>query len=304
MSEAKADVQASVAGEDRRLLCIGLGYTAQALARRLQPRGLTIIGTSRSDSGCVKLTQKGFRGLVFDGGARSAALAGAIASATHVLVSVAPDANGDPVLRHHRDDLAAAPGLDWIGYLSTIGVYGDRGGAWVDETTLPAPGSERSRRRLAAETDWLMLGQSARKRVEIFRLPGIYGPGRSAIDTVRAGTARRLVKAGQVFNRMHVDDIAAALDAALSRPHAFHIYNLADDEPAPPEDVVAYAAGLLKVPPPPLEPFDARRLSPMAASFYAETKRVSNARAKASLGLRLLYPTYREGLAAIAGASS
>jgi nucleoside-diphosphate-sugar epimerase len=282
-----------------RLLCVGLGYTAAALAARLGPKGYAVAGTSRSAAGAGRIRALGYEGIVFDGEARSASLAAAIDAATHLLVSTPPGADGDPLLRWHAEDIARAERLAWIGYLSTIGVYGDRAGAWVDETTAPAPASDRSRRRLAAEEAWLALGRAHRRRAEVFRLPGIYGPGRSAIDTLRAGTARRIVKPGQVFNRMHVDDIAAALDAAQARPHEHALYNLTDDEPAAPDEVIAFAAGLIGVPPPPVEAFETARLSPMAASFYAETKRVSNARMKTALGVELAYPTYREGLHAI-----
>jgi nucleoside-diphosphate-sugar epimerase len=304
MTTATAPVASADDDRKRRLLCVGLGYTASALAGRLRDRGFAVAGTSRGPGGAAALHARGIDGIVFDGASRSEDLARAISGATHLLVSAPPDASGDPLLARHGDDIGRAPGLVWIGYLSTIGVYGDRAGAWVDETTVPAPGSDRSRRRLAAEQAWFSLGQRHGKRVEVFRLPGIYGPGRSAIEGLRAGTARRLVKPGQVFNRMHVDDIAAALEAALRLPHRHALYNLADDEPAPPEDVVTFAAELLGIIPPPLEPFDPARLSPMAASFYAETKRVSNARMKAALGVTLRFPTYREGLRAIAGLPS
>jgi nucleoside-diphosphate-sugar epimerase len=283
----------------RTLLCLGLGYTAEALARRLEAQGFAIVGTSRSAEGAAAIAARGWKGLAFAGAGPSGEVAAAIPEASHILVSVPPDADGDPVLRSHAADIAAAAGLAWIGYLSTIGVYGDHAGGWVDETTPPAPGNARSRYRLAAEAAWLELGRSSGRRVEVFRLPGIYGPGRSAIDSLRAGTARRIAKPGQVFNRMHVADIAAVLEAAFGRPHVHAIYNLADDEPAPPEDVITYAAELLGLAPPPIVPFAEAHLSPMAQSFYAETKRVSNARMKAALGIRLRYPTYREGLAAI-----
>jgi nucleoside-diphosphate-sugar epimerase len=282
------------------LLCFGLGYTARHLSQRLAGRGWQISGTSRTDEGAARLSAAGMRGIAFDGLATSASLTAAIGAATHILVSIPPAADGDPALTHHSNDLLAASQLVWIGYLSTVGVYGDHAGGWVDETTPASPGSERSRRRLAAEAAWLALGSTAGKRVNVFRLPGIYGPGRSAIDSLRAGTARRIIKPGQVFNRMHVADIAAALEIAMVGPTAHAVYNLTDDEPAAPEDVVAYAAALSGMPVPPAIPFSQAQLSPMAASFYAESKRVSNARMKADLGFAPRYPTYREGLAAIA----
>ena len=192
-------------------------------------------------------------------------MARALATATHVLISVPPGSTGDRVLGCHRADLAAAPRLAWIGYLSTVGVYGDHGGAWVDETTPATPGTERSRRRLAAEQGWLALGRESGRQVQVFRLAGIYGPGRSAIDSIRDGTARRIVKPGQVFNRIHADDIASALEAAMTGRGRHAIYNVADDEPAPPQDVIAYAAALLAVAPPPASPPWPRASTPSAS---------------------------------------
>lgn len=285
-------------GGGGHLLCIGLGYTARALARRLSSKGFAVTGTSRTREGTERIEAGGWRALLFADGA-APSLVAAARSATHVLVSAAPGEAGDPVLPALGTALAEASDLRWIGYLSTIGVYGDRGGAWIDEATPPQPGNARSRRRLEAEKAWEDFAARTGRRVEIFRLPGIYGPGRSAIESVRAGTARRIIKPGQVFNRMHVEDIALALEAALAGPARHALYNLCDDEPAPPEDVVAYAAELLGLPQPPAVPFAEAELSPMARSFYAESKRVSNRRMKDVLGVRLRYPSYREGLAAI-----
>ena len=281
------------------LLCLGLGYSARVLARRLAGDGWMISGTSRSSEGAAAIAADGYRGLVLDGAKRSEGVSHALGEATHLLVSVPPDAGGDPALRLHAGDIAAAPQLAWIGYLSTVGVYGDHGGGWVDETTPAAPVSERGRRRAAAEQAWISLGAQSGKTVDVFRLPGIYGPGRSTFDALRAGTARRIIKPGQVFNRIHVDDIATALAAAMTRRGAGSIFNLSDDEPAPPQDVVAYAARLLGMPEPPAVPFETADLSPMARSFYGESKRVSNRRLKQVLGVTLAYPTYREGLAGI-----
>jgi nucleoside-diphosphate-sugar epimerase len=283
-----------------RLLVIGLGYSARAIAGALAREGWTVTATSRTAEGLAQIAALRFQGLAFDGTRPSAELAAALAWATHVLVSAPPDADGDPLLRHHARELAASPGLAWVGYLSTIGVYGDRQGAWVDETTPPRPTSERSRRRLAAEDAWREFARCTGQRVQIFRLAGIYGPGRSAIDDLRAGSARRIVKPGQLFNRIHVADLAAAVIAGAKGAGTGTAYNVADDEPAPPQDVVAYAARLLGVPAPPEIPFEAARLSPMAQSFYAESKLVRNDTAKRELGLVLAYPTYREGLRAIA----
>jgi nucleoside-diphosphate-sugar epimerase len=209
---------------------------------------------------------------------------------------------GDPVLRHFRQDIAQLAELAWIGYLSTVGVYGDWQGQWVDETSPPRPISERSLRRLHAERAWAAFARETGRRVEVFRLAGIYGPGRSVIETLKTGTARRIVKPGQVFNRVHVDDIARALVAAIDKDAGHSIYNISDDEPAPPQDVLAYAAELLRLPMPPDVPFEKAALTGMAATFWAENKRVNNALIKRDLGVELLYPTYREGLRALLAA--
>ncbi len=283
---------------ERHLHCIGLGYSARVLCQRLHQLGWSISGSARSSEGTKRIEACGWKSVVFDGATVSPLMSEQLASATHVLLSVPPDETGDPALRWHATDLAAAPRLEWIGYLSTVGVYGDNYGGWVDEATPAAPSSIRGKRRLAAESAWLAHGAAAAKRVEIFRLPGIYGPGRSAIDAMRAGTARRIIKPGQVFNRIHVSDIATALQAAIFRPTAFNTYNVTDDEPSSPEDVVTYAAMLLGLPPPPAVPFATAELSPMARSFYGESKRVSNARMKRELGVELAFPSFREGLTA------
>jgi nucleoside-diphosphate-sugar epimerase len=282
-----------------QLLCFGLGYSARALARRVAREGWRVSGTARTREAADALAAQGYEASVFDGTAPGLGIGEALATATHVLVSAPPDASGDPVLRHYAQSLARAPSLQWIGYLSTIGVYGNRDGAWIDEETPPDPTSERSKRRLDAEAAWLATGDSAGIRTEIFRLSGIYGPGRSAFDRLRAGTAQRIVKPGQVFNRIHVEDIATALQASIAGAGEFRVYNVTDDEPAPPEDVIAYAATLLHMPPPPEIAFAEAQLSPMAASFYGENKRVRNARLRDGLGVDLKFPSYREGLRAI-----
>ena len=287
------------------LLGFGFGFSARALAARLDPADWRITGTATTEAGCEAIRQAGHSAARFDGQAPSAAVTAALATASHVVVSVPPGELGDPVLRHHGDGLSTAPHLRWIGYLSTVGIYGDHGGAWVDEATPPNPGSPRSQRRFAAEQAWLALPNGAtqyapRPYVGVFRLSGIYGRGRSAIDNLREGSARRIVKPGQVFNRVHVDDIAHVLATAMTRIPAHPIYNVTDDEPAPPQDVVAFAAQLLGLPVPPELPFSSTELSPMARSFYGENKRVRNSRIKAEFRLTLQHPTYREGLAAIA----
>jgi len=280
-----------------RLFCFGFGYAAEALARRLSARTTALAGTrTRLEESPPPL---GARLAAFQSDGATQEVRGLLAGTTHVLVSIPPDLEGDVVLRHFREDLLALPALDWVGYLSTVGVYGDCQGGWVDETSPARPMNERSLRRLEAEHAWRDFGRDNRRRVEVFRLAGIYGPGRSVIDGLRAGTARRIVKPGQVFNRVHVDDIALVLARAIDKPVGHAIYNVADDEPAPPEDVVAYAAELLGLPVPPEVPFARTGHADMAASFWAECKRVSNARIKTALGVALAYPTYREGLRAL-----
>ena len=281
----------------KTLFCFGYGYTAAALARRLAPEGWTVAGTTRSPDKAQAMEAAGVRAALWSGGPVEAAL---LDGADAVLVSVGPDERGCPVRRAAREAVAERrEALSWIGYLSTNGVYGDHDGAWVDENSNLHPTTERARRRIQAEADWAGFGAEWGLPVTIFRLPGIYGPGRSAIDAVRAGRAQRIYKEGQVFSRCHVDDIAAALAASLERPMAHDLYNIADDEPAPPQDVIEYACDLLGVAPPPLMALEDAGLSEMAKSFYADNKRVSNARMKEALGIELAYPTYREGLRAI-----
>jgi hypothetical protein len=281
-----------------RLFCFGYGYSAEALARRLSPRLAALAGTRTNPTAPV---EAGATLVAYAGDAPSAAVRALLAGVTHILVSVPPDLEGDAVLRHFGQDIAALPDLAWIGYLSTVGVYGDAKGDWVDEDSPMRPMSERSLRRVEAERAWLNFGAATGRRVEVFRLSGIYGPGRSVIDNLRAGTARRIVKPGQVFNRIHVDDIALSLAAAIDKDTGHRVYNISDDEPAPPEDVVAYAAELLELPVPEAVAFEAAGLSGMAASFWAECKRVRNTRLRRDLGVALMYPTYREGLRALAG---
>ena len=280
----------------KHLFCFGLGFSGQTLGARLLEQGWIVSGTSRTVEGASRLRARGFAAHVFDGNRPEPAIAQALQSVSHLLLSIAPDAHGDPALRCHGADIAEAPSLAWIGYLSTIGVYGDRQGAWVDETAAVTPGTERSIRRADAEKSWLDFGRETGQPIHLFRLAGIYGPGRSAIDNIKDGNARRIVKAGQVFNRIHVADIAGVMEASMARPRAGAAYNVTDNEPAPPQDVVAYAAELLGVAPPPEIPFAGANLSPMGRSFYGENKRVSNALIKRELGVQLRYPTYREGL--------
>ena len=284
------------------ILILGLGYSAGFFARAALTRGWEVTGTVRSAEKAAELSREGIRTLVFGGFAVSSALAKAVAAADAVLVSVQPAEDGDPALGVLRDALAAAPNLRWIGYLSTIGVYGDQGGAWIDEDTPPAPTNARTRQRVDIEEGWLQLGRDSGKPVQIFRLSGIYGPGRNAITKLRHGTANRLIKPGQVFNRIHVDDIAGVLMASLAQPRQGAVYNVTDDEPGPPQDVITFAAGLTGLEPPPEIPFEQAQLSPMAANFYGESKRVSNGLVKREFDYVFRYPTYREALHALAEA--
>jgi len=279
------------------LFCIGLGYSALALGRRLRAEGWIISGTRRDPDGTAALRAAGFRITPFE---RDHPLpAEALSGVTHILVSAPPDAIGDPVLATHRGDIAAMNGLAWLGYLSTTGVYGDRGGGWVDETAAPAPTGERGRRRIAAEQDWLDLWRLRRVPVHVFRLAAIYGRGRSPFEALRAGTAKRIDQPGQVFSRIHVDDLASVLIASMKHPRPGAVYNVCDDEPTAPEAVVAHAAALLGIPAPPLVALQVASLSAMARSFYDDNKRVSNNLIKTELGATLRYPSFREGLAAI-----
>jgi nucleoside-diphosphate-sugar epimerase len=290
------------------LLCFGLGYSAEHFVKAFGAKFERIVGTVRSAERAAALNAQSagnVRALIFDGAAVTQDLQSAIAEADAVLISAPPDDGGDPVLRACGEYLMRAQQLRSIVYLSTIGVYGDRGGAWVDEDTPALPGASRSRERLAAEQAWLDFGTHRNIAVAILRLAGIYGPGQNALMQVASGKARRIVKPGQVFNRIHVGDIAQAIDAAFTR-NPSGIFNVADDEPSPQGDPIAFAAELAGVTPPPEISFDevAPSMSPMALSFWQECRRVKNDKLKHELGVRLRYPTYREGLRALVNASS
>ncbi|MEE8535914.1 MAG: SDR family oxidoreductase [Kiloniellales bacterium] len=282
-----------------RLFCFGLGYSARVLARHLMPRGWRIAGTTRSAEAAAELAAEGIGVHLFDGASPLSDAPALLAGSTHLLSSVPPDGMRDPVLACHEDAIAACGSLAWVGYLSTTGVYGDRGGGWVEEDSELAPTGERGRRRVAAEAAWRALGGASGLSVQVFRLAGIYGPGRSAFDGLRAGRARRIDKPGQVFSRIHVDDLARVLEASMARPKPGRVYNVCDDEAAPPAEVIAHAAELLGQEPPPLIPFETAELGDMARSFYRDNKRVSNRRIKEELGVRLAHPTYRDGLRAL-----
>jgi nucleoside-diphosphate-sugar epimerase len=281
-----------------KLLVFGYGYSAHSIAARLRNAGAEVTATVRSRDKADRLAQTGVVARIFSSDHVDEALRADIAASAAILVSIPPGPADDPVLAAFSDAIAMASKLRWIGYLSTVGVYGDHDGNWVDETTPTTPATERSRRRAQAEQDWLALG-TGHAAVQIFRLPGIYGPGRNQLAQLAAGTARRIVKPGQVFNRIHVEDIAAVVEASLARPRAGAIYNVTDDEPAPPQDVIAFAARLCGVEPPPEIPFATAELSPMARSFFSESRRVRNALIRRELGVNLRYPTYRDGLIAL-----
>ena len=271
----------------KTLLILGYGYSADALAARLRPQGWRIIGTTRNATNFAAMQAAGVEPVLWP-----CDLTEVCGRASHILACAAPDENGDPFLQAAREAIAASP-AGWLGYLSTTAVYGDHAGAWVDEETPVTPQSLRAVLRVMAEKQWLAQNPPA----HIFRLAGIYGPDRGPFQKVRDGSARRIIKPGQVFSRIHVDDIALTIEASLNHPNAGRIYNVCDDDPAPPEDVLGHAASLLGLPAPPQVPFETAEMSPMARSFYRESKKVSNARIRQELGVDLLYPTYREGLA-------
>jgi len=278
------------------LLSFGHGYSARALAKLLIPQGWQVIGTTRKPEKAAEFTAEGTTPQIWPGDDITEALH----SATHILISAGPNESGDPVLNALRDQIASnAKNLQWVGYLSTTGVYGDHQGGWVDETTPLTPSTKRGQLRVDAETAWQTLAQDTGLPLHIFRLAGIYGPGRGPFAKVRAGTAKRIIKPGQVFSRIHVDDVAQILAASIRQPNPGAIYNMCDDDPAPPQDVIAHAAELLGLPLPPAVDFETAEMTPMARSFYAESKKVSNARIKSELGVRLLFPDYKTGLQAL-----
>ncbi len=283
------------------MLIFGHGYTATELSAYLVPGGWEVTGTSRDPDRLGEMAAQGVTPVRWPGDD----IGPHLERATHLLVAIAPTERGDPVLNALAGQIAArAPALEWVGYLSTTAVYGDHGGGWVDEDTPLSPATKRGEWRVAAERAWQDLARQSGLPLHIFRLAGIYGPGRGPFAKLRAGTARRIVKPGQVFSRIHVEDIAQVLIASIRQPRPGAIYNVCDDEAAPPEDVIGYAAELLGLPVPPAEDFETAEMTPMARSFYAESKRVRNDRIKAELGVRLRYPTYREGLQALAAAES
>lgn len=277
----------------KTLLSFGHGYSARALSRILLPHDWRIIGTTRSEDKAASLMSDGIEPRIWPG----ADMIPALNAATHLLISAAPGDDGDPVLGALKDEIAKRAGqFEWVGYLSTTGVYGDHNGDWVDESTALTPATKRGIARVQAEAAWAAIPDLP---LHIFRLAGIYGPGRGPFSKVRNGTARRIIKPGQVFSRTHVADIARVLAASINKPNPSAAYNVCDNDPAPPEDVIAYAAELLGLPIPPAIDFETADMTPMARSFYAESKKVRNDRIKTELEVNLLYPDYRTGLKAL-----
>jgi nucleoside-diphosphate-sugar epimerase len=281
------------------LFVFGLGFSGRTIAERRMAYGDRVTGTVRTQDKARALAAAGLSARIFGPDGGDSAIDADLAISDALLVSVPPGTGGDPVLATYARQIADAPKPRWIGYLSTIGVYGDHQGAWVDEQTPAAPTNARSRERAEAEQAWLAFGAANNIAVHIFRLAGIYGPGQSQLVQLARGTARRIIKPGQVFNRIHVEDIARAVDASLERPRAGAIYNVTDNEPAPPQDVVKFAATLCGVAPPPAISLDDAGLTKMGRSFYAESKRVRNDLLRNELGVTLAYPSYREGLTAL-----
>lgn len=281
----------------KTLLSFGHGYSAAALAELLVPLGWRVIGTTRKAEKCDALRAAGVEPVLWDED-----LSNHIATASHLLISAGPNAEGDPVLNRYASQIAErADQYEWAGYLSTTGVYGDHQGGWVDEDTPLSPSTKRGQLRVEAEAAWQALPDLP---LHIFRLAGIYGPGRGPFAKVRNGTARRIIKEGQVFSRIHVEDIAQILLASINRPNPGAIYNMCDNDPAPPEDVIAHAAELLNLPVPEAVDYETAEMTPMARSFYAESKRVRNDRIRDELGVTLKYPDYRSGLAALLAAET
>ncbi len=282
--------------ENKKILFFGFGYTAGFLASRLTPHGWTVTATTTSSEKRGFLKKNGIDAWVFD---RSHALPDpgrALKDVTHILISVPPDADGDPVYDLHGDDIAACESLEWIGYLSSTSVYGDKDGKWIDETAETHPLTRQGKLRLKAEQQWQSLYLREGLPLHVFRLSGIYGPGRSALDAVRSGTARRIEKPGHAFNRIHVDDIVQVLIASMNKPNPGSVYNLADDEPSPSHEVIQFACNMIGVASPPLLPYDQAGVAPVVAGFYKENKRVGNQKIKSELGIELIHSDYHSGL--------
>jgi nucleoside-diphosphate-sugar epimerase len=286
------------AARNKKLFCFGFGYTAGFFAERLISYGWQVSGTTTSAKKRDFLKKNGIDALLFDRTHPIPDLNKTFAGVTHILLSVPPDKDGDPVFNACGQEIAALKTLEWAGYLSTTGVYGNQDGNWVSESTPPAPSSRRGSQRLKAEEQWQSLWLHEGLPLHIFRLAGIYGPARSALDSVRSGTAQCIDKPGHVFNRIHVEDIVQTLVASINKPRPGAIYNLADDSPAASHEVIRFACNLVGLAAPPLIPFESAELAPIVRSFYKDNKRVHNDLIKDELGVKLAYPDYRSGLQA------
>lgn len=280
-----------------RLFCFGLGFSSQALAKRLLPQGWNISGTLRGGQDAIKT--KSISVCPFDGSHPTPEISEAISQATHLLITIPPQPSGDVVLENFTKEISKARNLQWIGYMSSTGVYGDTKGQWVDESSPLLATTEHNRQRIEVESAWLKLGRDHNLPVMVFRCVGIYGPGRNLLVSVKEGRARRIDKPGLVFSRIHSEDLAQTLEASMKKPQPGEVYNVGDDCPSPPAEAVEYACGLLGVEPPPLVPYEQADLSPTARGFYTTNKRISNKKIKQELGVDLRYPDYRSGLNAL-----
>lgn len=281
----------------KSLFCFGYGYSCDWLGHMLQPTGMwSLAGTTRDNDKRRHMKEQGIRSFLFDYDQPLEDPLLFLRGTTHLLISTPPDDDGDPTFRMHAEDILRLESLEWVGYLSSTAVYGDRDGGWVDEDSELRPNSKRGSRRKKAEDQWLSLQRDYDLPVHIFRLAGIYGPGRSALDSVRAGVARRIKKEGHAFSRIHVEDIVQVIMASMDKPKPGSAYNLADDRAAPSYEVIEYACNMLGLTPPPLMPYDEADLAPITRSFYADNKRIKNDKIKTELGVTLKYPTFEEGL--------
>ncbi len=280
-----------------RLFCFGLGFSSRALAKRLLPQGWDVSGTVRGEQDEIR--EKSISVRPFNGSHPTPEISEAISRATHLLITIPPQPSGDVVLENFGEEISRARHLQWIGYISSTGVYGDAKGEWVDESSPLLASTERNCRRIEVESAWLKIGQDQGPPVMIFRCVGIYGPGRNLLVSVRQGRARRIDKPGLVFSRIHSEDLAQTLEASMKKPRSGEIYNVSDDCPSPPAEAVEYACSLLDVEPPPLVPYEKADLSPIARGFYITNKRISNKKIKQELGVKLQYPDYRLGLSAL-----
>lgn len=282
--------------ENKHLFCFGFGYTASYLSQHLKQFGWQVSGTTTSEEKCVEMEECGVHSYLFDSTQPLCDALQCLSDVTHILISIPPNIRGDLVYDMYEHDLRRLKNLEWVGYLSSTGIYGNRDGGWVGEDDMVAPTSKRGSERFKAENQWLKLFEKYDFPVEIFRLAGIYGPGRSALDSVRMGTARRIEKKGHKFNRIHIDDIVQTLIAAMNKPHAGAIYNVSDDMPVPSHEVIAYACELLGMDVPPVIPYEQVDLAPIVRSFYKENKAIKNDKIKEVLGVELLHADYRDGL--------